>query len=662
MQFIWIDNLDLFEDWLLHWQVVSHLRLCDGLLLLGQDQCFLHIQLSFIDVIQLSTVITRLTHNSFIWSRWKSFIQYWKSSVWLIWVWFSTVFGEMELDDFVEFAQQNFANIEWMDPENRAAILWILYRHGGLLSQVMSTVWKFTGYIATLPLQLWEDVGRFSTALWHATNNLDSQLKSWNQLSEAFWAWEMFPADVRNNFLNMSDSVKLSHALSKSNNIDDLNKLLPEWRTIWEKLNLNKLDIDTSDFSRFKRELWWEIWFWYSRLWESIENINNWWQRTAAARVPWVYTQTNEFSQLANYLKRHWDLTRNYLSNPNTFAKIRQTFAKYTRAANSMEMVDRSESARFYLNSVEDVKWFARDVRYMARRAPELMWHLFWNLPLVFLWSEMYDSFQDAEDMSEWVTAAFSDLLYIFPMVGSFMLLKEWLSIEDWWFKDPTLAWTAILVAWVDSFFYFRSVPTYWVLWAAWRQMAMPAIQLWKFVGAMPWFTYDTYKFMDNSIRRVSSQWIWASWKNFAANPPKWFKWRWWKVWAAMAVAWILAWYAWISMAEWESVPEDIKNSIDDPEALDDVIKNNWGDFNNEERQAVVKIAFLYRMGMWPEKFDENWFDVILSDDWTIEDISVPSDWLWEEDSENVTYWHMWHVFQIKSEMNDYIKKITLNT
>ena len=55
-------------------------------------------------------------------------------------------------------------------------------------------------------------------------------------------------------------------------------------------------------------------------------------------------------------------------------------------------------------------------------------------------------------------------------------------------------------------------------------------------------------------------------------------------------------------------------------------------------------------------------FDLTLSDDWTIEDISVPSDWLWEEDSENVTYWHMWHVFQIKSEMNDYIKKITLNT
>lgn len=523
---------------------------------------------------------------------WNTFIQYGKNSLSLLWNGNSVVFWKLSLEDFTKFVQENFTNLQNLNPENRAAILWILHRHGWLLSQIMKHVWQWLWYLVSLPFHIWEDVSRLSNLSSHLTNNLQKQLDWWNRLSLAFWWWNILDSNLVSRFSQIQDVTKISHALNRANSYDNLINILRNqyWINNLSELSNRlwiQLPADTSDFNFFKRTFWTRIWNWFSIFWDNINDSFTWWQRLAW-NVPWIQNTAHEAQKLSTFLKRHWQLTQSYLSNDWVFARLWKYFAQWQRAINSMNMVDIHNSARFYLNSIDDVNWFARDVRYIARRSPELLGHIFWNVPLILMWPELANAISEWDNIRDSSINALKTLSYLFPFVWPFMLFREWAQISQDWFESPALMWTAVVIAWIDTFFFVRWIPSNGIVWSFWRQFAMPFIQLRNFIAATPWIVYDFYKFTWNTITRVSRWWSSAlASRSFIPRT---------RGRAIFLAAVISASIYWLAQARDKFADTDLSEIFDQLSTLewqdfDKLFLENWWELNQNEKDELLRFT-----------------------------------------------------------------------
>ena len=539
---------------------------------------------------------------------WKMVVEYWTNALGLVTNGMNTVFGRMELDEFVDFVENRFEKFSGMEWASREAILWLLYRHWWIMHSILRNMGNVFGQLITAPIQVWDDIGRISNFWWHLFNSLERQINAWERLAWAYWdagsalSWDW---SLTRSFNEIQDNVRLYHSLSGASNYQDFIQRANTAGISNVDVVLRNMGFDDlpspDDFTNYKRRLGTHLGWKFRSFGQQVQGTYWSFLGNVQARVPW--TVKNEARRLWQHLQRYWELSEQIIDNDSVLYRLRRWMARWQRATLSMDMTDLNNSARFYLNSMDNIEDFTRDLRHIARSAPEMLGHFAWNIPLIVLWWELLNKLQDPE------TEGFSEIAktigYIFPFVWPALLVWEWFEFENWEFKSWGMAGTGVLLTGLDSYFVMRGVPRYGFLGSVWRQFIMPATQAWRFVSSLPRAGYDLYHFSKKSGKMVAQQWIrWMTREFLSTSAGRRLLTRW-------GLFWLIAVWGYMGIKNYfldddGNLIQEVKENLDDPEKLDEILQNPsklddvldemWDDMNKEEKEQAIKFAIIFRL------------------------------------------------------------------
>ncbi len=351
-------------------------------------------------------------------------------------------FWEMSMEELYNFVE----NSE-LAKENKEMLLVMVYR------ALNSWPWKLLQNIAALPFHGVSAIA--STSDWVSsiksmkeafTNSwVDEQLKTLSKIEETLsWReWKVYQG-IQEAFDKYRQWIIWSYAFQRAENLEDFKKLIKE---AWINLNnaevknlIKNLEIDwfdkanTKHIANFVDSIKWQI-----------ANIDNtWWREIIESmkwKVWWVFSKNNFFdeatSKLSKSLEKNAEIFyRWYLSKFYQKWKGRFNFAAETW------WIKQLDSLAHFTWDVNDLKWFANELREIAKASPDVAKYFFRNLPAIWLWADLINSWW-IED----VTKAFA---YLVPIVWpiTFFNSKE---------KDlTTYAWTAIWL-WLDWLYMYQA-------------------------------------------------------------------------------------------------------------------------------------------------------------------------------------------------------------
>jgi len=493
----------------------------------------------------------------------KSWVEIIQFSIDSMWIWSS-----INIDTFNK-------TIETFTPEQKAILIWLLYRKGWLF---LSMIWSIWESISRLGIEFLTN----TQVKWYQT--LWAWL-SWNYARQAELFWKLSknisPELYKDSddilkkanaaFKKLEDNYKIIDLLQKSSlkandkeKIETATKLLKD-----AKIQIPSW-IDTSDFNKFVE--------WFK---PSMEHTFEWLSKWAITSKLWFWASADLY-ELESKIQKITQAQRRLL-NWNFLLKW---VAKLRELANIWEVSRMWDRMVLHFSSKEEaIKWISK-WNILANKFPELIKWTLDKLPIIAVaWIAANSEGPFFEEMQK-------QLLYLIPVVWPVLLISDsWLNWENW--KPKIINWIDAWIWWallaIDWVFLLKEISKSWLKW---------------------WLWYIAKPFRDiYGIWRWAAEWVYSVWK--AIN--------WWKSlsWAikesinkskaiknpkvrAIAVIWLI-WYAWYSYAFED---DSLKEVFDKEWKLDkEKLKTELPNLNDEDKTTVLK--YILSWNLW-ENFFKN--------------------------------------------------------
>ncbi|UFX83094.1 hypothetical protein [Candidatus Absconditicoccus praedator] len=542
-------------------------------------------------------------------------VQFGKNSAGLVSNGIETIFGEMEMDDFIDYVKQTYGSFEEMDGASREAILGMLYRHGGVVHTLFRGIGNAFGHLITAPIQVGDDISKLRNVSGHFMDSLSSQMEAWDRISTAFGdSGSALGADgeLRSYFQRINTNVSLYHAISTASDYDDFIRRASSLGIDNVDEALRQIGTDElpsrSNFSEYKRSVGNRLGGWFNDFGNRVQSTYGGSLGNIQAYVPG--SVNNEARRLGQFLNRYGNLSQKIIDNDSVVSRLRKWLYHTERSFQSAEMADINNSARFYLNSMDDIQDFTRDLRHIARTVPEMLGHFAGNIPLIMLGSELKNKLQDPESRE------FGEIMrtigYVFPFIGPALLVGEGFSIKDGEINSWGMAGAGVFIAGVDMYFVVKDIPNHGLLRSVGRHFATPVTQASRFFASLPRASYDMYHFSRKTGRMVASRGVGSLLREAVeTSSGRSFLRR-----GALAGALIAGGYYLVNeYFDNDELPREVRDKMDDPEKMDEVIDELRTNFSKEEKKEAIKYAIVIRLGVDPSEINNSSFEVDLEED-----------------------------------------------
>lgn len=479
----------------------------------------------------------------------KSWVEVIKISIDAMWIW-----SAINIDTFNE-------SIKWMSTEQKAILIWLLYRKWGLFLNMIWTIWES---ISRLGIEFLTN----TQVKWYQT--LWASL-SWNYSRQAELFWKITKTISPETYKDSDDILKKANGAFKK--LEENYKIIDifqksDWnvKTATKLLKEAKIQIptwiDVSDFNKFVE------WFkpsmehtfeWLSK-WAVTSKLGFW----ASADLYELESKIQKITQAQRRLL-NWNFLTNWIAKLRELANIWEVSRMWDRMV------------LHFISKDEALKWISK-WNILANKFPEIVKWTLDKLPIIAVaWIAANSDKPFFEEFSR-------EMKYLFPIVWPILLIWDsWLNWEDW--KPKVTNWIDAWIWWallaVDWIFLLKEMSKSWVKWWLWY-MVKPLkdiYSIWR------WTAESAY-----SVWKAALNWKSISWalkesieKSKAIKNSKL---------RAFAIIWLL-WYVWYSYA-FEG--DTLKEIFDKDWKLDkDKLKSELPNLNDDEKT----ICFKYILTEW---------------------------------------------------------------
>lgn len=523
-------------------------------------------------------------------------IDVWVQWVWLFGAWIGYIFGSVTYEELQAFIQSNSARFENMTETEKMAFLWLLHRHWSLFASIAGALGTLTWYALSLPFQVGEDVSKIAVFFSTWKGSMDKQIALWNNLATALKLPEAQIQHISTMLEDLTKATQLSSILNQSSSAADF---VQKATTAWLADELNKLWIadEAWDFVKFKDIMHGRVWATISTLANTLEASFGPWKRLIGSHVNWLYLYAGQIDDSVQFLKKYAALYQSANSESEIFRTIRQVFGKFRFSLHASEIIDRTQEARFYLNSAAEGKQLANDMSYLAKKLPQGLWHMFSHVSIIVAWVNIADELKKPD--WEWSDAVRSLAAVFVPYYGWLSLMSDGITVGEGWIINAASFTSWLFLTWLETAFLIKDVTQQWVLRWVGAFVARPTVTTYKALVALPSAAVDAVVLTRNtglaltSIRSRAQ--LWAMISPFA-NPR-----------TAMIALAILG-----GAAVWNNMHSDQNPQLaaimdqykQDPNQLDKELKKDWKTLPTAEQTAVLQAAFL--LNLWADITPEN--------------------------------------------------------
>ena len=495
-----------------------------------------------------------------------------KITLWKLWL-----SEEVNIDDLYE----NFSS---MEEEDKAILIWLLYRKGGLFLNIIWSLSSLTSKLlieTVLPTNSWVDwIRLWYDALIHWNKK---QIENFQKIENALSSskvtsvWQEFLDEAIENLNKVKKNFTVLEILKQSN--WDVDKFYQKISDFEIKNNI-KFDRVTN-FKKLSQSVSEYIWSNFASSFDawSIRNIKNvhiWF---------WTNDAIQEFNKKLENITKNQSRIAKWVLNLNPFKKL-------TDAIDISKVSKLWDSLLFELRSPDDAKSFLKQANELAKKSPELIKWIFDKLPIIAIWGlattweePFFESFKN-------------ELPYLIPVVWPIMMISD--AWVNWNNMPPTfMKWEQAAIAWglltLDWFFLYKA----WLRWAP-AYIAKPIKDLydiWKGTAEIWQRLYKTWRVLENwkTIKTIFSN---------ALNKTRTLKW---KVKALAIIALIWYWAVEVAFAEDKTWKYDkyIKNWKLNKEQ----IKSDSESLNEWEKIDLIKI--ILNKNCWDEIFKDITYNIV---------------------------------------------------
>lgn len=517
---------------------------------------------------------------------------------------FDCVFGDLSANELTDYVK---TNVSGLSIESKAAMWWMVYRHGGIFWNLVGKVGQLTWEVTSLIMsgKTSGDISKFS-AYWNAGvwGKLEKEIKVIDDLERHLMATGMFNqqnfrnsgavlhdllATLKQNtqiFALAQDAKNSTDLISKfkANNItqfagesiddfvrrfDSLAKLKTAiWHTIGQSMNVQLYDATTS-FGKMRT-------FFAKHL----------------PHTPWSkYPIENEFIDI---VKSYTTTQEKLLKNENLLQKTRNFIRKFEHGKNLANVVEHGEKVKFHLKTVSEAKDFFDNVAYLSKSSPEVLRTLFKWFPLIMVGKDVLDaSFSDDPKKKDqsllWSMA--KAVWYVTPMVGPIMLVHDSLTFDNWQATDVAGAgiWAGMLA--YDSFCAVKaSYVKGWLL----KYFASPVRDSVSFVKSLGQWTYTMFKMSKDLLTIARVEWLgslWKAWLNYLRSVGLKIG-----VIALLVFAWYLTWKEFFDGMSEEEKKMFAGLQDKSPEEREKWIAEQWKTMPDDQKSLFLKVATAQRL------------------------------------------------------------------
>ncbi len=357
-----------------------------------------------------------------------------------VWSVAKNLFGAMSLEEVA--ATVSDMNI---DTNDRMILWWALYRHGGIITDILSSLWRASASV-TSTLLWWIETDQL-TAYWKGwiMGDVDKQIALLEEREKSMkdgWLFKDthgtkasdFCKKLKNNMLFNAYSSNVAwsqtHAGKKSYQ-DYLAKMqqanIPT-DSFERYLKDNNIDIEASHFN-YKKQL------------------SNYMKATAEANITevrkWFFGQMkDELMEGFSYSKASFrkEFVEQYRSLANTYGELVNTklidvvpwyksFKRRALAHQLADIPDSSQKMSFYLETADDAKKYFEQMGYLIDKAPHAAATLLKNAPIILVGKEVLHEIHHNPEGNIAMTVA-KWMGSLMPLVGPVMLINESLNFS----------------------------------------------------------------------------------------------------------------------------------------------------------------------------------------------------------------------------------------
>ncbi len=435
----------------------------------------------------------------------KSWVDVLKISIDAMWIW-STI----NIDSFND-------SIKWMSADQKAILIWLLYRKGGLFLNMIWSIWESISrlgieFLTSTQVKWYQTLG--ASLSWNYGKQAELFGKITKTISpETYKDSDDILKKANDAFKKLEQNYKIIDIFQKSNwDINTATKLLKEAKIqipVW---------IDTSDFNKFVN--------WFK---PSMEHTFEWLSKWAVTSKLWFWASADLY-ELESKIQKVTQAQRRLLD----WNFIVKSIAKLRELSDIWEISRMGDRMVLHFSSKEEaIKWISK-WNILANKFPEIVKWSLDKLPIIAVaWIAANSDKPFFEEFSK-------EMKYLFPIVWPILLIWDsWLNWSEG--KPKVTNWIEAWIWWallaVDWIFLLKEISKSWAKWwlwymikplkdiySIWRWTAEWAYSIWK--AALNWRSLswalkesiEKSKAIKNSkLRAFAIIWLlWYVWYNYA--------------------------------------------------------------------------------------------------------------------------------------------------
>lgn len=543
----------------------------------------------------------------------------------------------IKLEELIEFVKDEFP----LPDDVKAfikdqALVYIAYKYGWPIYNLVWWTVRVAGEIPMLLVNTPEAISKLAmfkeTTFWSWFQNTIKSLEKiehivswsvWTTMARQVWEASRIMIEKLEFVAHYQEFVKLSTA---PDNIDDFVKFL------------EKKWVSPSIMDKFKFTIWFT-------LNDRVANFVTSW----ANDISYLFGSIKSVELIKNKFKSNFaifpqhiveDIQKSYWSvltqmwkiiDSRTMLEKVQNLFGFLRLNAWIDIIDVENIWRkaVFIKSAEEFKLFMAQFTEFFKMAPDIARQFIWHIPTLIFWFELDKNIKNA--------------LITWQVDGD---PKSLIQAISWWSAETFVNF--ISVVWPINMAYTEYKNGNWeVAWVLWAIGGVETIMIWSFIhktlkawnikdlakglvreATIIWRTIDLAKILWNNALLGWRVVEWLLEQIKVVNPARAGKLKW--------VAWLLA----ILALTWLTVNEvykeykdlefirDIAENVKDPEKVLPWIRDNWRQFNKDEKEAVVKVILSWLLS---KRYSD--IDIAMSFDWNkIKNIDISSIMKYQEE------------------------------
>ncbi len=454
-------------------------------------------------------------------------------------------------------------NIENLNDEEKALLVWLLYRKWWLF---LSIIWNISWTLSRIWIESLTKTQVKTTDLLNASwnNNYTNQINNFEKIAkwlspDNYKEWTNILREANNNINKLKQNYQILKILSESE--WKTSKAIPALQSIWIKDIPNK-DLAFSEFVKeFKNK--------------SSIKITDFFSKESAKSALWFWAEADLFK-----LNKKIETLSSAQRKMFEWGFLNKWIWKLRELMSIWEVSRLWDRMVLHFESIDDAKKWISNWNILANKFPDIVKWTLDKLPIIAVaWISANSEKPFFEELQK-------QMWYLFPILWPIMIVRD----SGFSFKDWEIASINAVEAWI-----------------AWALLTLDWIFLSKELlswGARAWAWYMIKPIKDiYSIWRGTAEWVYSLWK--AINNWKSFSWvikqavektkhikkprlR------VLAILWT-AWYIWINTAFADNPLEEIfwEEGKINKEQLEQEIWN----LSDEDKQEVLKYLIAEAFG-----------------------------------------------------------------